>query len=58
MIRRNIALAVLLAATFTLLSCGATHNMPGVGTDGSMPGQSPSPSPNPMPPMSHPRPHP
>jgi hypothetical protein len=55
MIRRNIALLVLLAGTLALLSCGATRNMPGVGMGGSMPGQSPSPSPNPMPPMSHPR---
>ena len=52
---RNIALGVLLASTFTLFACGASHNMP----DGGMPGQSPSPSPNPMPPpISHPRPHP
>ena len=58
MIRRNIALLVLLAGAFTLLSCGATHNMPGVGMGGNMPGKSPSPSPNPMPPMSHPHPHP
>jgi hypothetical protein len=54
---RNIALGVLLASTFTLLACGASHNMPGStmpgGTmpGGTMPGQSPHP-------MSHPRPHP
>ena len=54
---RNIALGVLLASTFTLLACGASHNMPG-GTmpggtmpGGTMPGESPHP-------MSHPRPHP
>jgi hypothetical protein len=54
---QNIALGVLLASTFTLLACGASHNMPGStmpgGTmpGGTMPGQSPHP-------MSHPRPHP
>jgi hypothetical protein len=57
MIHRNIVLVILIISTFTLLSCGATHNMPSVGMGGNMPGQ-PSPSPNPMPPMSHPRPHP
>jgi hypothetical protein len=53
---RNIAFGLLLASTFTLFACGASHNMPGsTMPGGTMPGGTMGQSPNPM---SHPRRHP